>query len=85
MKIGAPRFTCIPEPSRTWMVWDSKAERPAELGGCALSGRTEERARVACEILRRIYSNRLDACSLRKSVVAGKHPAAFDVAPTVKA
>jgi hypothetical protein len=83
MQIGASRFKCLPEPSGTWMVWDCKTERPAELGGCVLRGRSEERARAACGILRRIYSNRLDACSLRKSVIGDKHPAAFVPTPVV--
>lgn len=66
MTTSTPRFKCIPEPSGTWMVWDTMTEQPAELGGCVLRGRLEERARVACSILSRIYGNSLDALSLRK-------------------
>ena len=68
MKTSTPRFKCLPDLSGTWMVWDNKTERPAELGGCVLHGRIEERARAACGILTRIYDSRLDACSVRKSV-----------------
>lgn len=59
------RFRCLPEPSGTWMVWDEATGAVATLGGCALRGRSEERARAACEILKRIYRNRLDAASMR--------------------
>ena len=59
------RFRCLPEPSGTWMVWDEATGAVATLGGCALRGRSEERARAACEILKRIYRNRLDAVSMR--------------------
>ncbi len=59
------RFECRPEPSGRWTVWDCKTQRPAELGGCQLSGRKEELARAACGILTRIYSSRLDAGSIR--------------------
>ena len=61
------------------MVWDDVTGAPAELGGCVLRGRSEERARAACEILRRIYRNRLDASSTRQtaraSVAVRKRPA----------
>lgn len=59
------RFRCLPEPSGTWMVWDEATGAVATLGGCVLRGRSEERARAACEILKRIYRNRLDAASMR--------------------
>ena len=67
MEKRAPRFTCLREPSGTWMVWDNATGRPAALGGCLLKGRSEDRARAACDILTRIYRNRLDAFSIRKS------------------
>ena len=67
MEKRAPRFNCLREPSGTWMVWDNAADRPAALGGCVLKGRSEDRARAACDILTRIYRNRLDAFSIRKS------------------
>ncbi len=59
------RFTCRREPSGTWMVWDRHNHAPATLGGCELKGRDEMRARAACDILIRIYGNRLDLRSLR--------------------
>jgi hypothetical protein len=46
-------------------VWDDVADAPATLGGCVLLGRTWERAKVARDLLRRIYDNRLDARSVR--------------------
>ena len=61
------RFHCVHEPSGTWMVWDNVSGGPATLGGCVLKGRSEHRARAACDILTRIYRNRLDAFSIRKS------------------
>lgn len=60
------RFRCVPEPSGTWAVWDFQIGAAATLGGCVLNGRTEDRARAACDILRRIYRNRLDASSVRQ-------------------
>lgn len=72
------RFCCLPEPSGTWMVWDNETGAPANLGGCSLKGRSEERARAACEILKRIYRNRLDASSVRQVAKPGpgahEHP-----------
>ena len=62
------RFCCVPEPSGTWTVWDRVTDAPAALGGCVLEGRGEDRARAACEILKRIYRNRLDAPSTRQAV-----------------
>ena len=53
------------------MVWDDIAGAPASLGGCVLEGRNEDRARAACEILKRIYQNRLDAFSIGKMPRAG--------------
>jgi len=47
------------------MVWDRDRVAPANLGGCILRGRPEERAKAACVILNQIYKNRLDACSVR--------------------
>ena len=61
------RFRCLREPSGTWMVWDNVTGGPATLGGCVLKGRSEHRARAACDILTRIYRNRLDAFSIRGS------------------
>jgi hypothetical protein len=66
-----PRFRCLPEPSGTWMVWDDVSGTPATLGDCLLNGRSEDRARAACEILKRIYQNRLDAFSIRQRPKAG--------------
>lgn len=62
-----PRFRCLPELSGTWMVWDDETGAPAMLDSCVLNGRSEERARTACEMLKRIYQNRLDAYSVRQS------------------
>ena len=67
MEKRAPRFNCLREPSGTWMVWDNATGRPAALGGCVLKGRSEDRARAACDILTRIYRHRLDAFSIRTS------------------
>ena len=53
------------------MVWDNETGAPATLGGCVLKGRSEDRARAACEILKRIYRNRLDASSMRKAEEQG--------------
>ena len=61
------RFHCLREPSGTWTVWDNVTGGPATLGGCVLEGRSEGRARAACDILTRIYRNRLDAFSIRGS------------------
>ncbi len=58
-----PRFRCMLEPSGTWMVWDDMTGAPAALGGFVLTGRSEERARAACGVLKRIYRSRLDARS----------------------
>lgn len=58
------RFHCRLEPSGTWMVWDDLNNAPARLGGCSLVGRTRQRAKVACELLTRIYDKRLGARSL---------------------
>ncbi|MFK0688830.1 hypothetical protein ACFX5Q_11560 [Mesorhizobium sp. IMUNJ 23033] len=58
------RFRCRPEPSGTWMVWDDVDHAPASLGGCLLIGRTWQRAKVGCDLLRRIYDNRLESRSL---------------------
>jgi hypothetical protein len=66
------RFYCVPEPSGTWMVWDNQMSAPATLGGCVLKGRSEDRARAACEILKRIYRNRLDASSVRRAEKPGR-------------
>ena len=61
------RFCCVPEPSGTWTVWDRVTGAPATLGGCVLEARSEDRARAACEILKRIYRNRLDAPSTHQT------------------
>jgi hypothetical protein len=61
------RFCCGPEPSGTWTVWDKVTGAPATLGGGALEGRSEDRAKAACEILKRIYGNRLDAPSTHQA------------------
>jgi len=53
------------------MVWDAATGAPATLGGCVLRGRSKDRARAACEILRRIYRNRLDAVSMRDARRSG--------------
>jgi hypothetical protein len=66
MEDRQPRFRCRPEPSGTWTVWDDVADAPASLGGCALLGRTWERAKVARDVLRRIYDNHLEARSVRR-------------------
>jgi len=61
------RFCCRPEQSGTWAVWDEVDDAPASLGGCLLIGRTWQRAKAACDLLRRIYDNRLEARSRRGS------------------
>ena len=71
MEKRAPRFRCLPEPSGTWMVWDDMTGAPASLGDGLLKGRSEDRARAACEILKRIYRNRLDALSMREGKRSG--------------
>jgi hypothetical protein len=43
------------------MVWDNYLHVPATLGGRELRGRQQQRARAACEVLKSIYENRLDA------------------------
>ncbi|AZO47883.1 MAG: hypothetical protein EOS58_18120 [Mesorhizobium sp.] len=63
---GKARFRCRPEPSGSWMVWDESDNAPGTLGGRSLVGRTWQRAKVACDLLARIYDNRLDARSLGK-------------------
>ncbi len=65
------RFRCLPEPSGTWTVWDDVTGAPANLDGCMLEGRSKDRARAACEILERIYRNRLDAFSVRQGSRTG--------------
>jgi hypothetical protein len=57
------RFCCHREPSGTWTVWDEVDDAPASLGGCLLIGRTWQRAKAACDLLMRIYDNRLEARS----------------------
>ena len=86
MEKRAPRFTCLREPSGTWMVWDNATGRPAALGGCLLKGRSEDRARAACDILTRIYRNRLDAFSIRGSKRRGGNAALVeeDILPLSK-
>jgi hypothetical protein len=64
MEDRQPRFRCHPEPSGTWTVWDDVADAPATLGGSVLLGRTWQRAKVARDVLRRIYDSRLEARSL---------------------
>ena len=76
MEKRAPRFRCLPDEEGTWTVWDDLTGAPAILGGSALKGRSEERARVACGILKRIYRNRLDAHSMKTSGKARTTPAA---------
>lgn len=50
----APRFICLVEPSGKWTVWDTLKDVPASLGGCQLTGREEQRAQAACNVLNRI-------------------------------
>lgn len=70
MEDDQSRFRCHPEPSGTWMVWDEVDNAPASLGGCSLVGRTWQRAKVACDLLKRIYDNRLEARSHARKPVA---------------
>jgi len=65
------RFRCVSESSGTWAVWDHELGAAASLGGCLLKGRSEESARAACDILRRIYLNRLDAFAVRQEAKPG--------------
>ena len=74
MEKRAPRFRCLPEASGTWMVWDDLTDAPAMLGGSVLEGRSEERARAACGVLKRIYRNRLDAQSVKAAGKARTRP-----------
>jgi len=67
------RFTCMPEPFGNWMVWDKYTDAPAILGGCVLKGRSELRAQAACDVLVRIYKNRLDFQSLRDDETTQRH------------
>jgi hypothetical protein len=67
MEDHQPRFRCHPEPSGTWTVWDDVIDAPATLGGSILLGRTWQRAKVARDVLRRIYDSRLEARSLRRT------------------
>jgi hypothetical protein len=60
-----PRFECRPEPSGTWMVWDTEKNRPSTLGGSVLNGMEKGRAATACELLTRIFRNRLEVRSVR--------------------
>lgn len=66
MDHGLPRFQCLPESSGKWLVWDNETGQRASLGGCVIAGRSEMRAKTACEILTKIYRNRLDAQSIRE-------------------
>ena len=61
MEESPDRFSCILEPTGTWMVWDDVAGEPATLGGKILMGCTRERAETARDVLLRIYKYRLDA------------------------
>lgn len=44
---------------------DNVDKAPASLGGWSLVGRSWQRAKVACDHLRRIYDNRLEARSFK--------------------
>ena len=59
MEKHTPRFRCLPDVSGRWTVWDDLTAGPAILGGLILKGRSEERATVACGILKRIYRTAL--------------------------
>ncbi len=65
MPYATPRFECLPDSAGTWMVWDNVTRAPAALGGCELRGRQKHRAEVACGILTRIFSNRMDAKAVK--------------------
>lgn len=66
-----PRFECRRDIGPDdWMVWDNVGNAAASLGGCMLRGRTEHRARAACDILTAIYRSGLDCASLRKKLAA---------------
>jgi hypothetical protein len=65
MPHAATRFECLPDTEGTWMVWDNETGAPATLGGCELRGRQKERAEVACGILTRIFTNRMDAKAVK--------------------
>ena len=56
----AERFTCRENSDGTWSVWDHLRNEPASLGGRTLTGSEERRARAACDVLTRIYRNRLE-------------------------
>jgi hypothetical protein len=56
----AERFTCKEDPDGTWSVWDHVMDKTASLGGRVLTGSDEWRARAACDVLTRIYRNRLE-------------------------
>ncbi len=57
------RFDCLKESAGTWMVWDNDEGCPATIGGFVLAGLTEQRARMARNVLTRIYRHGLDARS----------------------
>jgi len=66
MPYATPRFECLPDSGGTWMVWDNVTRAPAALGGCELRGRQKERAEVACGILTRIFTNRMEAKTVKR-------------------
>ena len=70
------RFACRYEKETgTWAVWDGEQNTAASLAGHELRGRTEQRARVACDVLTAIYRGGLDYGSVsRKHAPAGAPP-----------
>lgn len=68
MPHAPPRFECKREPSGTWMVWDNKRDSPASLGGFVLRGQEKARARTACDLLTKIFHNRLEARDVGEDV-----------------
>jgi hypothetical protein len=66
------RFECRRDPgAQTWSVWDNVRSTVASLGGSELRGKSEERARAACELLSAIYLGGFDHASQRDILQAG--------------
>ncbi|MBE7183414.1 MAG: hypothetical protein INR68_03280 [Methylobacterium mesophilicum] len=61
------RFTLVLDPVDQWSVWDNETGEPTFFGDMLLAGMSKVEAEAACEILNRIYENRMrEAERLRK-------------------
>lgn len=67
-------FDCLKESAGTWMVWDNDQGRPATIGGFAVAGLSEQRARMARNVLTRIYRHGLDANAQRRRGTMDRDP-----------